>query len=174
MFETLKKDLYRHIQKKYNIFNVIKLYFINPGIKCVILFRIQDYFTRKKLRILANYFRNKNLKLTGAEFCIGSRIGEGLIVRHPNGVVIGVGANIGKNCTILQNVTVGENYKNDNNHFYPTIKDNVVICAGAMILGNVTIGDNCVIAANSVVLQSFENNVLIAGLPAKCKKIIGE
>lgn len=172
MFNVLKKDLYRYIKRKYNAFDVLKLYFTNPGVKCVILYRLQDYFTKRRMKILRNYFRNKNLKLTGAEFCIGCEIEEGLIVKHPNGIVIGSNVKIGKNCTILQQVTLGEDYKNDGKHSYPVIKNNVIICAGSMILGNITIGNNCTIAANSVVLNDFNDNSLIAGSPAKLKKLI--
>lgn len=91
---------------------------------------------------------------------------------HPVGIVIAPEVQIGKNCTILQNVTIGTggSLSGESAGKYPVIGDNVQILAGAVIVGDVKIGDNAVIAANSVVRNDVEPNSLVAGVPAVCKK----
>jgi len=169
MLNRIKIDLMGLVNEKINITKIFKLYILNISAKCSILFRIQDYFTERGFILIAKLIRNRNLSLTGAEFCIGCKIEAGLIIKHTHGIVVGGGAVIGKNCTILQQVTIGENYKYGNND-YPTIKNNVTICSGAKVLGGIIIGNNCIIGANAVVLKSFEDKSIIVGSPATCKK----
>lgn len=170
MFDTLKKDLSRLLNcEKVNVGTIFRTYFEHLGYKSVVLYRVQKYFYDRNNLFFATFFKNKNLKLTGAEFCFGCEIDEGLVVQHPNGIVVGCGVIIGRNCTILQQVTVGENYKGED-HSYPLIGQSVTLCAGAKILGNIKIGDNSIVAANSVVIKSFDSNSVIAGVPAQCKK----
>lgn len=99
------------------------------------------------------------------------KIGPGLFFPHTVGTVLGA-ARIGKNCTIYQGVTVGAKnidfVYNEKNR--PIIGDNVLIAAGAKILGGITIGNNVIIAANSVVLDSVPDNCIIGGIPAKIIK----
>lgn len=90
---------------------------------------------------------------------------------HPIGIVIAQEVQIGKNCTILQNVTIG-NGKTINKSAYPIIGDNVTILAGAVVIGGIKVGDNAVIAANAVVRTDVEKNTLVAGVPAKFIKKI--
>jgi serine O-acetyltransferase len=99
-------------------------------------------------------------------------IGQGLRILHAFGIAIGP-AEIGKNCTISQNVTIGPNYekRDSTGNRDPIIGDNVIITLGAVILGPVHIGSNVVIGANSVVVSDFPDNCVIAGAPAR---IIGK
>ena len=90
---------------------------------------------------------------------------------HPVGIVIAPEVQIGKNCTILQNVTIG-NGKRFNESSYPIIGDNVSILTGAVVVGGIKIGDNAVIAANSVVRSDVEKNTMVAGAPAKFVKTL--
>ncbi|MCX8128921.1 MAG: serine O-acetyltransferase [Clostridia bacterium] len=163
---ALKKDLGRLVNRDVGIYAIIKYYFLHMGFRAVALYRISDYFSSRKLYLLAKLIRNHNIKCTGAEFCLGCKIGPGLVIQHPNGIVIGGNTYIGINATILQQVTCGENYKDDR-HDYPYIGDNVVIGAGAKVLGGVKIGDNCKIGANSVVVHSFPDGSTIAGIPGR-------
>lgn len=96
------------------------------------------------------------------EIFYSAQIGEGLKINHGIGTVIGARCKIGKNCMIHQNCTIG-----DRNGGRPIIGDNVIIYAGAMILGDISIGDNCIIGANSVVTKSFPANCILVGSPAK-------
>ena len=86
---------------------------------------------------------------------------------HPIGIVINKNAKIGKNCTIWQNVTIGDGFRDKNGSRYPIIGDNVEIFANAVIIGGITIGDNAVIGAGSVVVHDVPANAIVAGNPAK-------
>ncbi len=92
---------------------------------------------------------------------------------HPVGIVIGVRVMFGYNCKIYQNVTIGtKDMENFENAPYPKIGNNVTICAGTIVFGDIEIGDNCLIGACSVVKNSFPANAVIAGNPAKLIKLI--
>ena len=93
---------------------------------------------------------------------------SGIIFPHPIGIVIGKGVKIGNNCTIYQNVTIGtKEITSWENAPYPSIGNNVTICANSILFGDISIGDNCLIGAGSVVFKSFPANCIIAGNPAK-------
>lgn len=96
------------------------------------------------------------------ELFYSAEIGHSFKINHGVGSVIGARCRIGDNCTIHQNCTIG-----DRNGGRPTIGDNVVIYAGAMILGNIYIGDNCIIGANSVVTKDCPANSVIVGSPGR-------
>ena len=97
--------------------------------------------------------------VSGADIPLNSRIGGGLLIPHPNGIVIHPDAEIGVNCLIFQQVTIGGGT--------PKIGTHVDIGAGAKVLGNITIGDSVLIGANSVVIHSVESGMVVAGVPAK-------
>ena len=96
------------------------------------------------------------------EIYYSSVIGEGFKINHGVGTVIGARCKIGNNCTIHQNCTLG-----DRNGGRPTVGNNVIIYAGSMILGDITIGDDTIIGANSVVTKSCPPNSLIVGTPGR-------
>ena len=103
---------------------------------------------------------------TGIEIHPGAKIGKGLLIDHGMGVVIGETAEIGDNCTIYQGVTLGGTGK-DVGKRHPTLGDNVMVGAGAKILGPVKIGSGSKIAANAVVLNAVPENSTAVGIPAK-------
>jgi serine O-acetyltransferase len=104
--------------------------------------------------------------LTGIEIHPGATIGKGLVIDHGMGVVIGETAEIGDNCTIYQGVTLGGTGK-DIGKRHPTIKDNVLVGAGAKILGPIVIESNSKVAANAVVLKDISGNSTAVGIPAR-------
>ena len=104
--------------------------------------------------------------LTGIEIHPGATIGKGLVIDHGMGVVIGETAEIGDNCTIYQGVTLGGTGK-DVGKRHPTLGNNVMVGAGAKVLGPFKIGDNTKIAANAVVLAEIPENCTAVGMPAK-------
>lgn len=107
--------------------------------------------------------------VTGIEIHPGAKIGKGLVIDHGMGVVIGETAEIGDNCTIYQGVTLGGTGK-DVGKRHPTLGNNVLVGAGAKVLGPFTIGDNTKIAANAVVLTEIPESCTAVGIPAKVVK----
>ena len=111
--------------------------------------------------------------ITGIEIHPGATIGRGLVIDHGSGVVIGETAEIGDNCTIYQGVTLGGTGKDEGKR-HPTLGNNVMIGAGAKVLGPMYIGDNVKIAAGAVVLDALPANSTAVGIPAKVVKVAGQ
>ena len=104
---------------------------------------------------------------------IGTKIGKGLCFSHYGAVAINASAIIGSNCLILQGVTIGE-VRREGESFVPIIGNNVVIFAGAKIIGDVKIGNNVVVGANAVVTHDVCSNAVVAGIPARVISMKGE
>ena len=111
--------------------------------------------------------------LTGIEIHPGATIGRGLVIDHGSGVVIGETAEIGDNCTLYQGVTLGGTGK-DVGKRHPTLGNNVMVGAGAKILGPMSIGDNAKIAAGAVVLHEIPADGTAVGIPARVVRVAGE
>lgn len=116
-------------------------------------------------KLFSRYLRKKYLLIINSK----TKIGEKLLLPHPQNVVIGMKCIIGNNCTIYQNVTIGQN-----RDMYPIIGDNVIIYAGAVIVGNIRVGNNVIIGANAVVTKNIPDNVIVGGNPAKIIKYRSE
>lgn len=97
-----------------------------------------------------------------SEIYYSASIGQGLKINHGIGTVIGARCVIGNDCIIHQNVTFGDKHSGR-----PILGDNCIVYAGAIIIGDIQIGNNCIIGANSVVMDSFPDNSVIAGSPAR-------
>lgn len=140
----------------------------NPGLLSCAILRAQIKAVGHGRMKAASAWRAVNVALTGADFVPGCQVGAGLLIQHPNGIVIGHGAVIGDNCTILQQVTVGElRLDAAGDRRYPTIGDRVMLGAGARILGGIRVGHGAVIGANSVVLDDVPANATAVGIPAR-------
>ena len=175
---TLKDCFYMDIKeykKKVTFREILSKFLFSPGYKAVVYFRLSQYFA-KRISIISHFLFIHNFKVTGAEINLKAKIGQGFRIAHPNGIVIGAGVIIKKRVTIYQGVTLGtkrvNSSKGENNlySYYPTVEDNVVIYAGAKIIGPVTIGRNSIIGANAVVLESIPPNSVAVGNPAKVVK----
>lgn len=176
MFRLVKQDVKRYyeicgvIKEKITIFHVIKCFF---GFKLtpVILFRMSSYCYIKKIPLLDKILALVNFIIFGVEIANNCKVGGGLFIPHSQGIVIGA-TEIGVNATIYQQVTIGATNIDIpfNPQNRPKIGDNVLIASGAKVLGGITIGNNIVIAANAVVTKSFEDDLLLAGIPAIIKK----
>jgi serine O-acetyltransferase len=101
--------------------------------------------------------------ITGIEIYPETKIGSGFYIEHYGGIFIAPTAVIGRNCTIFQGVTIGAGL---GGRKAGVIGDNVVICAGAKVIGDIVVGDNVIIGANSVVTKNVEANTVVAGIPA--------
>lgn len=141
---------------------VILLY---SGFHAVLLYRLAHALLQKGYPLTARAVSQFTRFLTGIEIHPGATIGKGLFIDHGSGVVIGETAEIGDNCTIYQGVTLGGTGK-DTGKRHPTIGDNVMIGAGAKVLGPFKVGDNSNIAAGAVVLDEIPPDCTAVGVPA--------
>jgi serine O-acetyltransferase len=140
----------------------------NPGLQACFFLRAQQRQMKAGRTGLARLFRTAGFLATGADFLPGCEVGPGLLIHHPNGIVIGSGAVVGIDCTILQQVTLGEKHADGTGeHLYPWVGNSVVIGAGAKILGGVRLGDGARIGANAVVTMDVPPGAVAVGVPAR-------
>ena len=167
IIKTLKNIYYdaKNICKKdpaaKNVISTILLY---PSIHAIFLHRIAHFFYNKHLFFIARLISQISRFFTGIEIHPGAKIGKRLFIDHGMGVVIGETAIVGDDCTIYHQVTLGGTGK-DKVKRHPTIGNNVLIGAGAKILGPITIGNNVKIGAGAVVLKNLEDDVTAVGVP---------
>ena len=156
----------RNIQAKdpaaRNLLEVVLLY---PGFHILVYHRLAHWLYGHRRFFLARWVSQRGRRKTGIEIHPGAQIGPGLFIDHGMGIVMGETTVIGSNCTIYHQVTLGGTGK-DVGKRHPTIGNNVLIGAGAKVLGPVNIGHNTRIAAGSVVLKDLPSNVTAAGVPA--------
>lgn len=143
--------------------------FLYPSFKAIIGYRISHALYLKKHYFLARWYSQKTARKTGIEIHPGATIGKGLFIDHGNGVIIGETAIIGDNVTLYQGVTLGGTGKEKGKR-HPTIGDNVMISAGAKVLGSFTVGENSKIGAGSVVLSEVPPNSTVVGVPGRVVK----
>lgn len=143
-----------------------------PGFHILLFHRAAHFFYCRGHRLLARVISQWGRGLTGIEIHPGACIGSGLFIDHGMGVVIGETAQIGDNCTIYHQVTLGGTGKNTGKR-HPTVGSNVLIGAGCKILGPITIGDNVRLGAGSVVLKSIPSNSTAIGMPAQVVRRYG-
>ena len=148
-----------------NLLEVIILY---PGFHAILFHRISHFLYNNKLFFIARLISQFARLITGIEIHPGAKIGDRLFIDHGMGIVIGETAEIGNDCTIYHGVTLGGTGK-DINKRHPTLKNNVLVGAGAKILGPIIIEDYVKIGAGSVVLTNVEKNTTVVGIPAHKK-----
>lgn len=149
--------------------NPVEVFLLYPGLWAIILHRPAHFLYKCKCYFLARLISQIARFFTGIEIHPGAKIGKGLLIDHGMGVVIGETTEIGDNVTIYQGVTLGGTGK-DTGKRHPTIGNNVLIGAGAKILGPFHVGDNAKIAANAVVLSEVEPNSTCVGVPGRTVK----
>ncbi len=144
----------------------VEVVLLYSGVHAILAYRVahklylgKHYFSARAVSQLARFF-------TGIEIHPGAKIGKGLFIDHGMGVVIGETAVIGDNCTIYQGVTLGGTGK-DRGKRHPTLGNNVMVGAGAKVLGPIRINDDSKVAANAVVLREVPHNSTAVGIPAK-------
>lgn len=136
------------------------------GYHAVLAYRIAHILHVRGYKVAARMISQTAKFLTGIEIHPGATIGRGLFIDHGTGVVIGETAEIGDNCTLYQGVTLGGTGK-DIGKRHPTLGNNVMVGAGAKVLGPVVVGDNSKIAAGAVVLKDIPENSTAVGIPAR-------
>ena len=143
------------------------------GVHALMAYRVAHKLYEHKHYFAARAISQGARHLTGIEIHPGAQIGKGLVIDHGMGVVIGETTIIGDNCTLYQGVTLGGTGK-DVGKRHPTLGNDVMVGAGAKILGPFKIGDNSKIAANAVVLDEIPENCTAVGIPAKIVRKEGQ
>ena len=166
MFKQFIEDAKSIAQRDPAATSVLEVIFLYSGFHAVCFHRIAHWFYNKNMRFIARFISQMSRFLTGIEIHPGAKIGKGLFIDHGMGVVIGETAEVGDNCTIYHNVTLGGTGK-DKGKRHPTIGNNVLISTGAKVLGPFKVGDNSRIGANAVVLSEVEPNTAVVGVPGR-------
>ena len=144
-----------------------------PSFKVMLHYRLAHKLYIKRHYFLARWVSQRGVRKTGIEIHPGATIGKGLFIDHGNGVIIGETAILGDNVTLYQGVTLGGTGKEQGKR-HPTIGNNVMISAGAKVLGSFKIGDNSKIGAGSVVTRDIPSGVFAAGNPCRVIRDITE
>jgi len=137
-----------------------------PGFQALVLHRISHKLWNYKLPLLPRVLSQLTRNITGIEIHPGAKIGRGVFIDHGMGVVIGETSEIGDRCLLYQGVTLGGTGK-DSGKRHPTLQENVVVGAGAKVLGAIKIGSNTRIGAGSVVVKNVEKNSTVVGIPGR-------
>ena len=143
--------------------------FLYPSFKVMLHYRLAHKLYKKGHYFWARWISQRAVRKTGIEIHPGAEIGENLFIDHGNGVIIGETAIVGNNVTLYQGVTLGGTGK-EHGKRHPTVGDNVMISAGAKVLGSFTIGENSKIGAGSVVLEEVPPNCTVVGVPGRIVK----
>jgi len=162
----IKLDIKRALEVDPAARNSLEILLLYPHIKALIIHILTHFLYKKKLFFLSRLISNFARFLTGIEIHPGAQIKEGLFIDHGIGVVIGETAVIGKNVHMYHGVTLGGTGK-ERGKRHPTIGDNVVIGAGAILLGNIKIGEGTKVGANAVVLEDTKPYTTVVGVKAK-------
>ena len=144
--------------------------FLYPSFKVILNYRIAHKLYLKKHFFWARWISQRAARKTGIEIHPGATIGKGLFIDHGSGVIIGETTIIGDNVTLYQGVTLGGTGKEQGKR-HPTLKDNVMVSAGAKVIGSFTIGENSKIGAGSVVLEEVPPNCTVVGVPGRIVKM---
>lgn len=166
MFRQLKEDITCVKSRDPAARSALEIFFLYPGFKAIRLHRRANWFYRHGMFFIARWISQWASRKTGVEIHPAVKIGKRFFIDHGTGVVIGETAVIGDDVTIYQGVTLGGTGK-DTGKRHPTIGNNVMIGAGAKVLGPLVIGDNSRIAAGAVVLSDIPSNSTAVGVPAK-------
>ena len=166
MFKRLREDVNAVRERDPAARSFIEVLLLYPGVKAIRMHRRAHFYYKHKLFFLARYVSQRALKKTGIEIHPGATIGRRLVIDHGTGGVIGETTEIGDDVLIYQGVTLGGTGK-DVGKRHPTIGNNVMISAGAKVLGPFKIGDNSRVAAGAVVLEEVPPNSTVVGVPAR-------
>ena len=143
--------------------------FTYSGLHALVFHRITNSLRKMRVPFLPRFISQLAKWLTGIEIHPGATIGKGFFIDHGMGVVIGETAVVGDNVTLFQGVTLGGTGKEKGKR-HPTLGDNVVVGAGAKILGNIKIGNNVMVGANAVVLRDVPDDSTVVGVPGRIAK----
>jgi len=166
MFSTVKEDIQNIFTNDPAARSLPEVIFCYPGLHALWAHRLAHYLWQHKLRFPARLVSHISRFLTGIEIHPGARIGRRFFIDHGSGVVIGETAEVGDNVLMYQGTgLVGTSLKKEKRH--PTIGNNVVIGAGAIVIGAITVGDGARIGAGSVVIKPVPPGATVVGIPGR-------
>lgn len=151
----------------------LSILLLYPGVHAIIWHRIAHWFYLRKCYFISRLISQWARRATGIEIHPGAQIGKRLVIDHGMGIVIGETTIIGDDCLLYQGVTLGGSGKEKGKR-HPTLGNNVLVGAGAKVLGSFKVGDNVRIAANAVVLNEIPDHATAVGVPAKVVRVAGE
>jgi len=169
MFELFRQDVQRWVipqsiaaPEAVTLSRTLRLLLRHKPLRAMAWFRLGGWCHRRRIRALPSLVMWILSTFYGLELAVGPHFGGGLYIPHTVGMVIHA-AQIGRNCSFIASITVGLR----NGYAFPTIGDNVLVGAGARVLGNVTVGDGAVIGANAVVITDVPPGATVVGVPAR-------
>lgn len=172
-FSRLRKDIRVIFERDPAAKSVMEVLLCYSGLHAIWLHRLAHPLYLRGWVLLPRLISNLGRFLTGIEIHPGATIGEGLFIDHGTGIVIGETAEIGKNVTLYQGVTLGGTGKEKGKR-HPTIGNNVVVASGAKVLGSFTVGDHAKIGAGSVVLKPVPAYATVVGIPGRIVVMCGK
>lgn len=170
MFRLLKEDVDTVFDRDPAARSWLEVLLCYPGLHALWLHRIAHFLWRYKLRLLARFLSHFSRFLTGVEIHPGAKIGRRFFLDHGMGVVIGETSEIGDDVLMYQGVVLGGTSLEKKKR-HPTIENNVVIGAAAILLGPITIGEGARIGANSVVVNSVPSGATVVGVPGRTVEV---
>ena len=166
MFDNLRRDIQAVRERDPAARSTLEVLLCYPGVHALVFHRFAHAIWRRGLTVPARFVSHVARFLTGIEIHPAAKLGPGLFIDHGMGVVIGETAEVGENVTLLQGVTLGgTSLKREKRH--PTLGNNVVVGAGAKIIGGFKIGDGSRIGAGSVVVREVPTNSVVVGVPGR-------
>ena len=173
MFKDLRETIAAYQARDPAARSGLEIFLLYPGIKAVSSHRRAHWCYQHNLKFLARAISQHSRRRTGIEIHPGATIGRRLVIDHGMGIVIGETAEVGDDVLIYHGVTLGGTGK-DHGKRHPTLGNNVMVSAGAKVLGPFKVGDNSRIAANAVVLSEIPPEATAVGVPARVVRIAGE
>ena len=166
MFETIKEDIKVVFERDPASRSALETLIASPGFHAILLHRLNHWLWTKKLYLLARFTAHLSRFLTGVEIHPGASIGRRFFIDHGMGIVIGETSEIGDDCSIYHGVTLGgTTWQKGKRH--PTLKNGVIIGAGAKVLGPITLGANARIGSNAVVVKDVPDDATVVGIPGR-------
>lgn len=166
MFERIREDvlcIFDRDPAARNVFEIVTTY---PGVHAIAWHRLNHWLWQQNFKWLARFLSNIPRWYTGIEIHPGATIGRRFFIDHGMGIVIGETAEIGDDCSLYHGVTLGgTSWKPGKRH--PTLKNNVVVGAGAKVLGPITLHDGARVGSNAVVVKDVPENVTVVGIPGR-------
>ena len=166
MFETIKEDIQVVFERDPASRSALETLIASPGFHAILLHRLNHWLWTKNLYLLARFSAHLSRFLTGVEIHPGANLGRRFFIDHGMGIVIGETSEIGDDCSIYHGVTLGgTTWQKGKRH--PTLKDGVIIGAGAKVLGPITLGANARIGSNAVVVKDVPDDATVVGIPGR-------